>query len=438
MLSVNANILNTRSPEMHLTVLSYSLKRLYITGEVRLKKILFVSGSIGLGHVGRDIEIAGALRKLRSDIEISWMAESPASEVLKQAGEKLLPESSLLYSSNSVLEKSATEYKANLVQWAMHVRKGWTKNGQIYAKISQANEFDLWIGDEPYDIMIAMEKNPSLKKCPFVVIYDFLGLDASTWNPVDHIARYVTNKLWNSFLTSEPPLADKSIFIGELDDVPDKSFGFMLPNRRGLAEKLIDFVGYVVPEDLMDYKEKAKARQLLGYGDEPLVLCSIGGTSAGKDLLDLCVKAYPLVKTRIPDFRMVLVCGPRVPADSIRAPEGVNVLGYVPNLYRHLAAADLCVVSGGGTITLELTALERPFLYFPLEQHFEQEISVADRCKRHRAGVRMTCSKTTPELLSEAILSNIWKPVDYAKIPTNGSKEAAKIIERTLVDGETK
>ena len=70
-----------------------------------MKRILFVSGSIGLGHVGRDIEIAGALRKLRPDVEISWMAESPASDVLEKAGEKLLPEASLLYSANSVLEE---------------------------------------------------------------------------------------------------------------------------------------------------------------------------------------------------------------------------------------------------------------------------------------------------------------------------------------------
>ena len=397
-----------------------------------MKRILFVSGSIGLGHVARDIEIAGALRKLRPDVEISWMAESPASEVLEKAGEKLLPEASLLYSSNSVLENSAKEYKANLVQWALHVRKGWAKNGQVYAKISQAYDFDLWIGDEPYDIMIAMEKHPSSKKVPFVVIYDFLGLDASTWNPVDHIAAYMTNRLWTNFLTSEPPLADKSIFIGELEDVPDKSFGFMLPNRHKLAEKLINFVGYVVPQDIEEYKDKAKARRLLGYSNEPLVLCSIGGTSAGKDLLDLCVEAYPLVKRRIPDLQMVLVCGPRVPVDSIRAPEGVKVVGYLPNLYRHLGAADLCVVSGGGTITLELTALERPFLYFPLEQHFEQEVGVAGRCQRHRAGVKMTCSKTTPESLSEAIFSNLGKSVDFAKIPINGSKEAAKIIERIL------
>jgi UDP-N-acetylglucosamine:LPS N-acetylglucosamine transferase len=242
----------------------------------------------------------------------------------------------------------------------------------------------------------------------------------------------MTNRLWLKFLRSEPPLADRSIFIGELEDVPDKTFGLMLPNRRRLAEKLIDFVGYVLPEDIEDYRDKARARQLLGYGDEPLILCSTGGTAAGKDLLNLCAATFPIVKKRIPDLQMTLVCGPRLPPESIKAPEGVKVVGYMPNLYRHMGAADLCVVSGGGTITLELTALQRPFLYFPLEQHFEQEVDVANRCQRHRAGVRMTCSKTTPQLLSEAIFSHIKKTVDYALVPTKGSYETAKILTELL------
>jgi len=397
-----------------------------------LKKILFISGSLGLGHVGRDLEIAGELRRLHPEIEISWMAESPASDVLEKAGEKLLPEAKLLFPSNSVLEKSAAEYKANLVQWAMNVRKGWVKNGEVYGRISEAYDFDLWIGDETYDLLIAMVNNPRSKKCPFVVIYDFLGLDASTWNPIDHIAAYMTNRLWLKFLISEPPLADKSLFIGELEDVPDRSFGFLLPNRRKVAAKVVDFVGYVVPEDIKMYKDRAKARELLGYGDEPLILCSIGGTSAGKDLLDLCVRTYPLIRPKIPNVQMVLVCGPRLPPESIRAPEGVKVLGYVPNLYRHMGAADLSIVSGGGTITLELTALEKPFLYFPLEQHFEQEIGVASRCQRNRAGVKMICSKTSPESLAAAVFSNIGKEVSYASIPIDGSKEAAKRINELL------
>jgi UDP-N-acetylglucosamine:LPS N-acetylglucosamine transferase len=397
-----------------------------------LKKILFVSGSIGLGHVGRDLEIVRALRKLRPDVEISWMAEPPASEILEKAGEMLLPEANLLYPSNSELEEASKSYKANLVQWVMNMRKGWSQNAKVYEKISEAYGFDLWVGDETYDILVAMVNNPSLKKCPFAIIYDMLGLDVVTRNPVDYLVAYMTNRLWVKFLRSEPPLADRSIFIGEIQDIVDKKFGLMMPNRRSLAEKQFNFVGYVLPEDIEQYRDKTESRRFLGYSDAPLVVCSIGGTAVGKDLLDLCVAAYPIVKKRIPDLQMILVCGPRLSPRSIQVPEGVNVFGYVPNLYRHLGAADLCIVSGGGTITLELTALQRPYLYFPLEGHFEQEIDVANRSERQRAGIRMTYSKTTPESLAKMILSSIDKKVDFASISIDGAKNTARIINQIL------
>jgi hypothetical protein len=84
----------------------------------------------------------------------------------------------------------------------MNMRKGWAKNCEVYFKVLESHDFDLLIGDETYDILIAMVNDSSYKKIPFVVIYDVLGLDASNWNPIDHIATYVTNRLWVKFLRS--------------------------------------------------------------------------------------------------------------------------------------------------------------------------------------------------------------------------------------------
>ena len=129
---------------------------------------------------------------------------------------------------------------------------------------------------------------------------------------------------------------------------------------------------------------------------------------------------------------MVLVCGPRLSTDSLKVPPELDLKGYIPNLYQHFAASDLAIVQAGGTTTLELTALRRPFIYFPIEGHCEQQIIVAGRLARHKAGVKMIYSQTTPEALSKKIVSNIGKEVTYPPISTDGAKKAAKLINELL------
>ncbi len=396
------------------------------------KKVLFISGSLGLGHVGRDIEIAKSLRKIEPSIEVSWLADYPASMVLENAGETLLPEVSSWAHANEKLDSSAKEYKANLVKWIMSMRKEWKANAQVVAKLVGKEHFDLVVGDEAYEVLIERVGNPKFRNFKFVMIYDVIGLDRMKSSPVDALAAYMINRLWAKGLQAGQSVADRSLFLGEVADVPDEKFGFMLPNRRKLAVERVDFVGYVLSFSPEEYGDKEKVRRLLGYGNEPLIVCSIGGTSAGKDLLILCSEAYPFMKKEIPELKMVLVCGPLLKPESIPVPEEVEVKGYVPELYKHLAAADLCIVTGGGTVTLELTSLKQPFLYFPLKQHVEQETDVAVRCERHHAGVRMDFSKTTPELLAQEVISNLGKKVSYAAFPADGAQNAALLIRQVL------
>jgi predicted glycosyltransferase len=397
-----------------------------------VQKILFISGSLGLGHIGRDLEIAKMLRKSNSDIEISWLADFPATTVLKEAGEKLLPEADLITHGNKKLESNAKNHQANLTRWVMNMSKDWARNAKLVIEIIQREKFDLVIGDETYDLVIELLKDPSLKQFPFVIIYDFLGLDRVTNNPIDIITTYYTNRLWTKVITNKPKVYDKTIFVGELEDIQDKNFGIFLPNRREIAEKYFDFVGYILNFDPKDYTDKEEIREKLGYRKGPFVVCSIGGTSAGKELLDLAVKAVPIIRKELSDFQMLLVLGPDVPLDYVKPIDSVSVTGYLPNLYKHLAAADLAIVTGGGTITLELTALQKPFLYFPLENHFEQEVAVAQRCERHNAGIKMSFSKTTPRIIADTIVDNIGKEVQYASIPVDGARKASEIISKQL------
>jgi UDP-N-acetylglucosamine:LPS N-acetylglucosamine transferase len=41
---------------------------------VRSKKVLYISASIGLGHVNKDLAIANELRKQNPGAEVKWLA----------------------------------------------------------------------------------------------------------------------------------------------------------------------------------------------------------------------------------------------------------------------------------------------------------------------------------------------------------------------------
>ena len=265
------------------------------------------------------------------------------------------------------------------------------------------------------------------------MIYDFLGLDSLTKNPLEKLGVSISNRIWAKW--DRKVFRDKknlALFAGELEDIPDEGLGFLLPNRRDHARAHYKFTGYILPFDPAEYTDKTSIRAKLGYGREPLVVCSIGGTAIGKYLLALCGQAYPIIKQSLPDLRMVLVCGPRLPVESLEIPGQVEVRGYVPALYEHFAASDLAIVQAGGTATLELTALRRPFLYFPLANHCEQQIHVADRLARHQAGVKMVYSQTTPQILAKKVIANLGKDVDYPPIATDGARTAAQFITELL------
>lgn len=399
-------------------------------------RILFISGSIGLGHAIRDLAIAKSLRERCPGVEIAWLAASPASRAIADAGEKLLPEAADIVDESAVAEAAARGAGLNLVRYAFAARRSWSRNIDVFERVTARERFDLVIGDETYEVALAMRRNPRLKTCPFVMIYDFVGFDPLSNNPLERLGVYLWNRTWSGGRRPRTPPYDLALFVGEEEDVPDRPFGFMLPNRRAWARERYRFIGYVFPFDPGSFGERSAVRARLGYGAEPLVVCSIGGTAVGRRLLDLCASAFPIARRNIPDLRMVLVAGPRLSPDSISAPGGAEVRGYVPALHEHFAAADLVVVQGGGTTTLELTALRRPFIYFPLEGHSEQEVAVTGRLERHGAGVRMTLSKTSPGDLANAILGTIGAAPAYPPIPADGAGQAADLLCALLSSSE--
>jgi UDP-N-acetylglucosamine:LPS N-acetylglucosamine transferase len=394
--------------------------------------VLYISGSLGLGHITRDIAIADQLRKLLPEAEIEWLAANPASTLLEAAGEKLVPGADQYANENISAEKAAKGSSLNLFSYLLKSRGEWKKNINFFFNLIASKKYDLVIGDETYEIFIALREHAEMKKFPFVMIFDFVGLDAMTLNPIEHLGVYYWNRVWsNDYRLKQKPPSDLALFVGELDDVPNNTFGFMLPNRREFAKALYTFIGYIFPFDVKSYSNKQEIRKKLGYGNEPLIICSLGGTSIGKELLELCGQAYTIAKERIPDLHAVFATGPRLSRDSVNLPKGIEVKGFLPKLYEHFAACDLAIVQGGATSTLELTALRRPFIYFPLEGHCEQA-NVSRILTQRGAGVKLRLSKTSAGFLADQIIKNLGTDVSYPDIPLDGAQKAAQQLVKLL------
>jgi predicted glycosyltransferase len=159
---------------------------------------------------------------------------------------------------------------------------------------------------------------------------------------------------------------------------------------------------------------------------------TVGGSGVGEDLLRRVIDAFPEARERVPELRMMVVAGPRIDPATLPSHPGLEVHAYVHDLYRHLAACDIAVVHGGLTTGMELTAGRRPFLYFPLRHHFEQNFHVRHRLERYRAGRRMDFEVDGPDAIAAAIAEEIGRKVDYRPVETDGAARAASLIAPLL------
>src|SRR4029078_13528352 len=171
----------------------------------------------------------------------------------------------------------------------------------------------------------------------------------------------------------------------------------------------------------------------LGYrDDEKVCIVTVGGSGVGGHLLRRVIDAVPEAKERVPDLRMIVVAGPRIDPGSLPQHDGLEVRAYVHDLYRHLAACDLAVVQGGVTTSMELTANHRPFLYFPLRHHFEQNFHVRHRLARYGAGRCMDFESDGPSEIAAASAEERGRQVPYQPVETDGAARAARLIGELL------
>jgi pimeloyl-ACP methyl ester carboxylesterase/predicted glycosyltransferase len=406
----------------------------WVRGKSRRKRALYISSPIGLGHAQRDVAIADALRELHPDLEIDWLAQHPVTAVLESRSERIHPASAFLANESRHVESESAEHDLHCFQAIRRMDEILLSNFMVFHDLVRDEQYDLWIGDEAWELDYYLHENPEQKRAAYVWLTDFVG-----WLPmadggereafvtadynaemIEHIARF-------------PRVRDRAVFVGNDEDIVSDAFGPNLPLIRDWTREHYSFAGYITGFDSGDFADRAALRHELGYrDDEQVCIVTVGGSGVGGHLLRRVIEAFPEAKEQVPALRMIVVAGPRIDPATLPQHEGLEVRAYVHELYRHLAACDLAVVQGGLTTCMELTATRRPFLYFPLRHHFEQNFHVRHRLDRYGAGRAMDFELATSETIADAITDEIGRNVEYRQVERDGAARAAALISELL------
>jgi pimeloyl-ACP methyl ester carboxylesterase/predicted glycosyltransferase len=410
----------------------------------RPPRALYLSSPIGLGHARRDLAIATELQRLHPDLEIDWLAQHPVTTLLDPA--RVHPASAWLANESSHVEHEAGEHDLHAFQAIRRMDAILVRNFMVFNEVVESERYDLVIGDEAWDLDYFLHENPRLKRFAFAWLTDFVG-----WLPMpdggereaaltaDHNAEMLEQRARLRWVR------DRSVFVGDAEDVVPMSFGPGLPGIREWTIENYDFAGYVTgfaePAERTsntvsppDEAERAAVRRRLGCGEDDLLcVVTVGGSGVGEPLLRRVLDAVPLALRQVPELRFLVVTGPRIDPGTLPRRRGVTVRGYLPNLHRVLAACDLAVVQGGLTTCMELTAARRPFVYVPLRHHFEQNYHVRHRLDRYGAGNCLPYEEAAdPDVLAATIAKTAGGTVAYRPVTTDGAARAAALLSALL------
>ncbi len=384
----------------------------------------------------RDLAIARELRGLHPDVEIDWLAQHPVTAVLEDARRADPSPSRELASESGHIAAEAAGHDLNAFQAIRRMDEILVANFMVFHDAIADGEYDLVVGDEAWDVDHFLHENPELKRTAFAWMTDFVG-----WLPMPDGGER------EAFLTADynaemiehverfPRIRDTAVFVGTPDDIVPDAFGPGLPDIRRVDR------GAFRVQRLRDGLRPRAAHRAAGRAARG---ARLPAGRAGRDRRRsaaagsgrrCCAGSSPRMTRRarlVPGLRMIVVAGPRIDPASLDAPAGVEVRAFVPDLYRHLVACDLAVVQGGLTTTMELAAARRPFLYFPLENHFEQQRHVRHRLERYGAGRCLRFGESPPEVIAAAIAEEIDRPVATKPVETDGARRAAELIAPLL------
>ena len=292
--------------------------------------VVFFTSPIGLGHATRDIAIAEEL-----DADILFVSGEGAAELLARKGYSTLD---VYRPEKFVVESGQLRHS---FRWLMDYYSYYKKCKAIAKGILSKHD-GLVVSDEDF-ASIATAEEMSRRR---VIITDVTETRFTTG------AASIIEKKMNRTMQKMMRQCDCVI-------IPDV----------GKDDGNVVHVGPIVRRASAD---RNSLRKRLGFTKKTIVL-SVGGTDAGKFLIEKTVAAYRNLQSR-PDAELVIVSGPCLALPD--SPDYRN-LGFVDNLHELIFAADLVVSLAGRSTMDESIVFGTPGIFIPIRGHFEQEEGAA-------------------------------------------------------------
>jgi UDP-N-acetylglucosamine--N-acetylmuramyl-(pentapeptide) pyrophosphoryl-undecaprenol N-acetylglucosamine transferase len=290
-----------------------------------MNEIVFFSSPIGLGHATRDIAIA------------QYLDKNSVKFISGKGGLKLFSEHGFdiedLYNPPPFAIKQGK--LQNPLNWLLKYYSYYKKCKAISSNIIEKVKPNLVISDEDFASLTIGQKN----KLRTILITDILETRFSRG-----IGSLIEKKMNRS-----------------MKEIIQKCDLVILP-EDGPNEDNIVRVGPIV-RSTKQTREELRKKFLF---NKKTIVVSIGGTSAGKFLIDSVIDVFEKIKL---DSELVIVSGPslKIHNDKIRN------LGFVNNLHEIIYAADLIISLAGKSTIDESKNYGTPGIFIPIKGHFEQE-----------------------------------------------------------------
>jgi UDP-N-acetylglucosamine--N-acetylmuramyl-(pentapeptide) pyrophosphoryl-undecaprenol N-acetylglucosamine transferase len=292
--------------------------------------MLFFASPIGLGHATRDIAIAERLAVPKSDV--LFVSGEGAPRLIEKKGFQCLD----LYRPEKFRVENGQLQQP--FQWLM-AYYSYYKRCKAISKGILAKHGGLVVSDEDF-ASIAVAEEMRRKR---VLVTD--------------IAESRFTKGAASLIEKRMNAAMKKM-MAKCDCV-------IMPDVGGDNRDNVVHVGPIVRAASAD---RDTLRRRFNFTRNTIVV-SIGGTDAGKYLIEKAVEAYKKLQSRL-DAELVVVPGP-----ALQLPDsaGYRNMGFVENLHELIFAADLVVSLAGRSTMDESMAYGTPGIFIPIKGHFEQE-----------------------------------------------------------------